>query len=316
MASDKDTQRDLLKGLETFCKEHKIGGKGKLSVVLVITRCARDKSFPLREEDFKTDKGGQVKGLGGPAVSKILVEYGISRVLASEGGRTSRGSIEVMEAYLRFLNGLAEEGRLDLERIEEWWIARVQDFFSAAPLQIKLDRSKSLRSVVANLVEAAFARQKESPGMMVAGAVLQHLVGAKLELALPEEEVEHHGFSVADAPGGRSGDFCIADTAIHVTTAPSEALMEKCRLNLENGLRALIVTTESGVGGARSYAKNIGIEERIDILEIEQFVAANVYEWSGFSDVKRPVLIEELIAKYNEVVEECETDPSLKISVG
>jgi hypothetical protein len=38
----------------------------------------------------------------------------------------------------------------------------------------------------AELIEAAFARQRECPGTMIAGAVIQHLVGAELEIALPE----------------------------------------------------------------------------------------------------------------------------------
>lgn len=36
---------------------------------------------------------GQVLGLGVSAVQAILSDYGINKVLAAEGGRTSRGSI-------------------------------------------------------------------------------------------------------------------------------------------------------------------------------------------------------------------------------
>jgi hypothetical protein len=78
----------------------------------------------------------------------------------------------------------------------------------------------------------------------------------------------------------------------------------------------LIVTTQSGAEGARALAKNAGVEDRIDILEVEQFVATNVYEWSNFENAKRPVSIRGLVKTYNRIIEKSETDPSLKISVG
>lgn len=306
----------LKERLKDFAAKHKISTKGPLSLVLVITRSAKRQSPPYTSEKFLTRQGGQVAGLGRAAVRAILADHGIHRVLAEEGGRTSRGSIGRMQAYLDLLNSLRLEGLLDFEQIEKWWVGRVKEYFASKPFRLKADPSKSLRSIVAELIEAAFARQRECPGTMVAGAVLQHLVGAKLELSLPRTKIDHEGFSVADAPGGRKGDFLIGDTAIHVTTAPTEALIRKCCDNLEENLRPLIVTTQSGAEGARALAKNAGVEDRIDILEVEQFVATNVYEWSRFENAKRPVSIRELVKTYNSIIEKSETDPSLKISVG
>ncbi|MRR18453.1 MAG: DUF4928 domain-containing protein, partial [Deltaproteobacteria bacterium] len=268
--------------LASFTAEEKIEGKGPLCVVLVITRKASEQTPPFSADNFLAPKGGQVGGLGKVAVQAILADYGIDRVLAEEGGRTSRGSIQKMRAYLDFLNDLAADKLLDFKKIEGWWINRVKDFFSSKPFSLKIDSSKSVRSIVSDLIEAAFARQKECPGVMIAGAVMQHLVGAKIETALPEEKFAHEGFSVADAPSGRKGDFLIGDTAIHVTTAPTEALIRKCCDNLSQGIRPLIITTQSGVGGAVALAKNASVAERIDIIEIEQFIATNVYEWTAF----------------------------------
>ncbi len=302
-----------LKGFTSQCR---IRGKGPLCVMLVLTRKAREGRPPYSADDFLTPQGGQVAGLGRAAVQAILADHGISRVLAEEGGRTSRGSINRMRSYVGFLNVLAEEELLNFDAIERWWIARVQEFFASQPFKLKVDSSRSLRSMVVDLIEAAFARQRECPGTMVAGAVLQHLVGAKLELALPNVKVEHNGFAVADAPGDRKGDFLIGDTAIHVTTAPSEALIRKCCANLAGNLQPLIITTEAGAGGAAALAKNADVSERIEILEVEQFVAANVLEWSRFQQEKRPVTVRELIDSYNRIISKCETDPSLKIAVG
>lgn len=92
--------------------------------------------------------------------------------------------------------------------------------------------------------------------------------------------------------------------------------MAKCEANLNEGLQPLIITTETGVGGAEALAKNSGLGERIEILEIGQFVTTNICELSQFSAAQRPSVIRDIFRKYNEIVEECETDPSLKVLVG
>lgn len=84
----------------------------------------------------------------------------------------------------------------------------------------------------------------------------------------------------------------------------------------QENLRPVIITTQSGAGGAGALAKNTGIDDRIDILEIEQFVATNIYEWSKFEHAQRPVKVHDLVHAYNRIIEQAETDPSLKITVG
>ena len=302
--------------LKAFTTKSGINSKGPLSVVLVITRAANKRTPPYSSKDFLSPKRGQVAGLGRAAVQTILAEHGIARVLAEEGGRTSRGSIDKMEAYLRFLNDLWRENLLNFEAIEAWWVRRVKEFFASLPFRIRIDSFRSIRSIVSELMDAAFSRQKACPGTMVAGAVMEHLVGAKLQLALPAEKIEHKGFAVADAPVGAKGDFLIRNTAVHVTTAPTEALIRKCTNNFAENLKSVIITTQSGAGGAFALAKNADIANQIDILEIEQFVATNVYEWGGFDEVQRPIKVRQLIDAYNRIIEDCETDHSLKIALG
>jgi hypothetical protein len=60
--------------------------------------------------------------------------------------------------------------------------------------QIKLDVSRSLRAVVRDVIAQAEERQKTSPGVYYAGAVLQHLVGTKLDGALGKGNVQHNSF--------------------------------------------------------------------------------------------------------------------------
>jgi hypothetical protein len=94
----------LQEALNVFTRERKFNRKGPLCVALVMTQQARAKGLPLDSAKLPTEGGGQVFGLGRSAVQSILQRHGIARVLASEGGRTSRGSIGNMREYVALLN--------------------------------------------------------------------------------------------------------------------------------------------------------------------------------------------------------------------
>ena len=89
----------------------------------------------------------------------------------------------------------------------------------------------------------------------------------------------------------------------------------KCRDNLNDGLRPLIVTGKKGLAVAEGLAGNSGLGERIDVFEMEQLVAANLYELGAFTAEGRRVAINSLVERYNQIVEDVETDPSLKIEL-
>jgi len=303
----------LKEALVRFTAEKRFRGKGPLSVALVITQHARTKGLPLDPKELVTGGQGQVLGLGKGAVQGILKKHGIARVLAAEGGRTSRGSIGNMREYVEFLNELSKRNLVDFKLIEDHWIERVYEFFAGKPFKIKLDTSRSLRAVVRDVIAQAEDRQKTTQGVHYAGAVLQHLVGAKLDCALGSGAVYHNSFSTADAPGERNGDFFLGDVAVHVTTSPSEGLLDRCEENLNDGFRPLIVTTQSGLAVVEGLAKNKGLTERIDTFEIEQFIALNLYELGKFAIEGRTTAVSDLVNRYNAIIDEVETDPSLKI---
>lgn len=306
---------DLQEKLKTFYKDRRFNHKGPLCVALVITEQSRKLGFPLNPNDLLTDRGGQVLGLGRAAVQSILGRHGIERVLAAEGGRTSRGSIDNMREYVAFLNELATHGPLDLSAVEAFWIDRVHEFFAAKPFKIRLDVSRSLRTLVRDMVGQAEERQRKAQGTQYAGAVLQHLIGAKLDCAMGIGSFTHHSFSTSDAQSGRSGDFFIGDVAIHVTTSPGEAVIRRCRENIDDGHRPIIVTTARGLTAAEVLSENAGLGERIDVFEAEQFVALNLYELGKFAANGRSVAVRDLVKRYNEIVDEVETDPSLMIEL-
>ncbi|MBC3932616.1 DUF4928 family protein [Undibacterium curvum] len=302
--------------LETFARDNKFTGKGPLSVALVITERVKNKTFPLDSNDFLAESGTQVAGLGLASVQAILTRNGISRVLAKEGGRTSRGSVPNMISYIQFLNQMHAENVLDLEIAEKFWIGRVEAFFAGKPFTLRLDPQLGLRAVVRNLMDQASLRQKADTGTMFLGTVMQHLVGAKLDIVLKgESSIEHHNANQNDQKEGRTGDFDIGDVSIHVSTAPSEALIQKCVENLSIGQKPMIITGRKGAVVAEGLAENAHILDRIDIIEFEQFIATNIHELGRFSLEQRRVKVEEIIERYNQIINEVETDPSLMIEL-
>ena len=62
--------------------------------------------------------------------------------------------------------------------------------------------------------------------------------------------------------------------------------MRKCTVNLKNGLRPIVVTTQDAVSGALLLAKGAGIDDRLEVLDAQQFLAANIYEWRQFEGTR------------------------------
>jgi len=307
----------VAKVLKKFYDENHIAGsKGALCVGLVVTREAREKGLPLEFDSLLTGNRGQVRILGKAPVQKVLDEYGITRVLAEEGGRTNRGNMGLAERYVELLNANRFEAE-QLARAESWWVDRVCDYFAGKPLVMKFDPSKSVRSIIHDLIEVAEKRQEQNRGGQIVGAVLQHLVGAKLSLVLPEGAISQlHGASVADAVSDRGGDFSYGDAVMHVTSAPGEAVIRKCSRNLDEGWHPILITTSKRVSVAEGLAESAGIANRLEVWDVEQFLSMNLNERGLFKQSGRKDMAVRLITAYNSIVDACETDPSLKIQFG
>lgn len=197
-----------------------------------------------------------------------------------------------------------------------YWIERVRDYFASQPFILDIDPALGVSGVVRNLVSQVDARQKEMPGATLVGTVVQHLIGAKLEVALGKQagEIAKHGASVNDAKG-RGGDLEIGDTVIHITTAPGQLLIEKCADNVRSGLRPIVITGRNRVVAAESLVADQGMAGRVDVLDYEQFLAANVFEIGEFDRNGRRLAFERIIDRYNEIIDRVENDPGLRIEV-
>ena len=299
--------------LKEFQEVNNIYTKGPLSLVVQFTRLVRNKQFPLSSEDFQTSSKGQVAGLGGANLKTILKEHGITQLLSSEGGRTSRGSMGLMIKYVDFLNAWNEEEAVDFDAIEEFWAEEVREYFRNQPFVLTADASKTIGANLNDLFEQAKKRQRQNPGTQYLGTVLQHLVAAKLSLVMPEGSFDIHGASVADAPTERSGDFVIDNSIIHCTTMPGAQLIEKCKTNFRAGCRPIIITVFERVHTALNLAEDSGLGGRIEVWDIQQFLSANIYEHSRFQDGERNHTLSGIIQAYNKIVLKMESDPSLRI---
>jgi hypothetical protein len=90
-------------------------------------------------------------------------------------------------------------------------------------------------------------------------------------------------------------------------------VIERCRDNLNDGFRPILVTGQRGLTVAEGLADNAGLADRIDVFEVEQFIALNLCELGKFGAEGRRVAVSDFVTRYNEIIEDVETDPSLKI---
>ena len=49
------------------------------------------------------------------------------------------------------------------------------------------------------------------------------------------------------------------------------------------------------------------------MFEVEQFIALNLYELGKFGAEGRRIAVSDFVTRYNEIIEDVETDPSLEI---
>jgi hypothetical protein len=248
------------------------------------------------------------------AIVRIMSRQGIQLPIWECRQRSPHSQTIAAKRYLNLAQRFEHHDLLDLSPSEGLCLRALRQFVRTQPFLLTVGRHQSYSAIVRDLLAQARERQREMSGTMVMGAVMQHLVGAKLSL-LPDIAIEHHSFATADAPTNRSGDFLVGSVAIHVTTAPSEALVGKCRGNLDAALRPMIVTTEAGVAGARALADAVEIADRIDVYDVAQFVSLNLHELSGFEAARSRLTVDALFAAYNRIVEEAEGDPSLRVDV-
>ena len=303
-------------------------GKGTLALFLVVTDHLRERGLPLDADNLVVDGGGQVRRLGRPAVQKILARHGITEILAREGGRTSMGSVQKMRRYVGLLNRLHEDGLADPDSIEAFWIAKVRDFLARRRAVPGSGPGPAAEPVAA----AARCRPKPAqcfPGAVSAGGRSRR---DRTSAGIRRRAVEPSGRRpplwigsdrrppstwtdprMVVGPPGRAL-FGRGDSELHVTAGPSEAVIADCRQALDRGRHPILITLGTGTAAATHLAETAGIREQIEVFDIEHFLVVHLHLRSGFRVAGLPAELRRLVARYNEIVDREETDPSLKIS--
>lgn len=272
--------------------------------------------FPLERSDYLTKS--QVKGAGGAQAALILARHGEFRKFLAEAGRTSRATF----AHAQELVGLISESEYayhlsvssDEERkqiaslVQAWFVKQIQvEYFAKERVKAEISHDKPVRLAVGRLIAAAQDR-----GGNAAGAVAQHLVGAKLALRFPAMVITNNSSTTADKQTSRPGDFLVGDTAIHVTMSPKSELFDGvCVTNLANGYRPRVLVPEGKLEAARQMCE----DDRVAVGSIEDFVGTNVEEMASFDGDQIKSGLRLLLEKYNERVQQIETDPGLLIEV-
>lgn len=177
-----------------------------------------------------------------------------------------------------------------------------------AGLRIHHERQDSIRSHIDSLHVAVRGRLDPVTGETQVSNMMWHLVAAVLSMKRLFDSD-----AIASMPA-RSA-LRIGDSVIHVTHGPEWPLMHQCFAESDQGLRPLIISTRIGAAQAEALAQEVGMGPKVEVLDITQFLVANMLEWTAFDGRKRRNTFEELIARYNVIAEARETDLSLKIEV-
>lgn len=294
---------------------HKAAGgpaKGTIAAALVVLERLKT-DFNLDLETHRAQGGAQIKGASGAAAEKILARFGETRPFAKEGGRTNRGlpgDIQGMLIAISIaeIDGFAIEERSDiLNDLQQVLVDKVVEFHNRERLKMVYDTTKSTWQTVYDLLKLARETGKEGP-------VAQHLVGAKLQLRFPDLEIGNESYSTADDQLGRHGDFSLGDTVFHVTVAPMPAVYDKCKRNIEEGLRPYLIVPDRCLVGARQNVE-FAAPGQIAVEAIETFVGQNIDEIAAFSKDRLVSGLNRLLVTYNQRVDESEIDKSMMIDI-
>ena len=278
---------------------------------LAILEHMRD-TYPLVRQNYVTPKN-QVRRLSGAFIRDILARHGETRQYTKEGGRTTRGTVPAARALVKqlhesnLLTDLSNAQREEvIDQLQEWLVAQVRDYFNRQRLAIEVNLSQPASRIVEGILEAASVK---------AGAVAQHLVGAKLAVRFPDQQIENHSHTTADRQLGRPGDFVVGDTVFHVTMAPMPSVLEKCQANLRDEFRPLLLVPDRRLQAARQLAETIEVEASVGITALETFVGQNLDEISEFKRGTLASGFRTLLETYNTRVQEAESDRSLLIEI-
>lgn len=287
--------------------------KGTIGGALVVLESLKHQ-FVLDIDAHTASGGSQIKGASGATVNKILAIFGETRPFIKEGGRTNRGLRGDIKSLLDSLTGLnleklsPEDRDAALVCCQRFLVDKVGEFHGKKRLEFEYTSNRSTCQLISDILDKARETGKEGP-------VAQYLVGAKLSLRFPDMSVSNESSSTADDQSGRQGDFHLGDTVLHITVAPMPPVYEKCRQNIANGLRPILLVPTRRLTGARETIETMLGHAPVMVFDIESFISQNLEERSCFTNKGRTQGLKALLEIYNRRVHAIESDKSLLINI-
>ena len=300
--------RILIESRLASCTRRGRLSRNTIAVGIVILDSMRQKC-PLEKSDI-ISRGGEIKGARS-GLPTTLAKYGIAGFLKEATTRqVHQDGQRLLDAlqYGKIFQDLAKHERDSaLSDLIDMLLGEAGAWLARQHLRVLCNRQLSPGAWVGEILDVARGRS--------GGRVEQHLVGAKLAKAHPDADVPVHPGAAGDTQTHRAGDFQVGTTVYHVTAAPGEAVIRKCKANFQAGLHPVLLIPARERGRTEIRADDLGMSGRVTIMAIEDFFSVNIIELSGGQRQQFLEVLKGIVDEYNRRVEEAETDKSLKIDL-
>lgn len=252
-------------------------------------------------------KGGEIKGVRGTNVSRVLAKHHLPASFLKEV--TTRSAHKDGERLADSLRALDEKAHTAdaIEKAAQDLVAHANRWLARQHIKVLCDLSHSPSA----WIQSILAQSRNRSG----GRVEQHLVGAKLEERHPGVPIANHPANAGDRQTGRDGDFVVGSTAYHVTAAPGHDVIRRCGANLAAGLHPVLLVPKEKQSLAIARAEAAEIDARVTVIAIEDFLALNIIEMTAGDQRAFRAKLEAIIGRYNRRLREVETDQSLSIDL-
>jgi len=258
-------------------------------------------------------------------VSLAITEHGyehLSPASSPQGelGRTSTATkiagLQMIKLISNSLKGISQDdfqqtGDSIIKYLYNKIFPILEQYKDLGGIEIPFSASESIASFISKIIAYPSGNS---------GAILQHLVGAKLELRFKNGtlKIKHNSSATADKQTRRHGDFDIGSTVIHVTKSPTTEHYRKAKSNAESGRKVYLLVPDKIVRATKELAESdfgSSILRKIDIFSIEQYLTQNLDEMAVYDKNSALKKLKNLLIKYNELIETYENDNSLIIVI-
>ncbi len=269
--------------------------KSWLLVLLCILDRVRDSETPLLDDDLYS-YDYTLKGSRASAIPRIEEKYKLPRLGLGREGITTRGA-----PGLRLFHAI-EGGRVIMDRPREERVKLIDE-------AVELVRAEVLKMLSQVPVELP-SHQFEQAGTFAAalldatknlshGRVEQALVGAKLQLRFPHDDVPLNPVYAADRQTGRECDYEVGNIRVIVSVTPKDQHFESAGLLANEGRQVYLIVTDESVKRAKATIRKAGYAGKVLVLTVEDYVASNVTELSKDLKVSGREMCIKLATEYN-----------------